>query len=78
MELIINKALSQKLKKNNIVGIGSNTDDIGGICAATKNGKLIPVGEEVYDLVLLDLWDKKSKLIESFDRQFKITIEQVR
>ena len=74
MEFTINKNLTKKLK--GLVEIGVSNDD-GLIMGIKKNDELIPLSQEIMELVCISLMDKKKTLISFCDITFKITVEQI-
>lgn len=74
MEFTVNKNLTQKIK--GLVEIGVSNDD-GLIMGIKKNDELVPLSQEVMELVCISLMDKKKTLISFCDITFKITVEQI-
>jgi hypothetical protein len=74
MEFIINKNFTKKLK--NIKEIGNETKD-GFIMAINKDDSIHSLSQEIFELVVVNLMDKKKVLVECFDRKYKITLEEV-
>ena len=74
MEFIINKTLTDKLK--NIKSIGISVDD-GLIMGIDKKDKLIPLSQEIMELVCISLMDKKKTILSSCDVTYKISVEQI-
>lgn len=74
MKVVINKTLTSKLE--DLEAIGNNAEEVGGIFGVKENDELVPLSQEIYELVAFDLMDKKSKALECFGRKFKITIEE--
>lgn len=74
MEFTVNKKLTKKLK--GLIEIGVSNDD-GLIMGIKENNKLIPLSQEIMELVCLSLMDKKKTLISFCDTTFKITVEQI-
>ena len=74
MEFTVNKNLTQKLK--GLVEIGVSIDD-GLIMGIKENNELIPLSQEIMELVCISLMDKKKTLISFCDTTFKITVEQI-
>ena len=74
MEFTINKNLTKKLK--GLVEIGVSNDD-GLIMGIKKNDELIPLSQEIMELVCISLMDKKKTLISFCDTPFKLTVEQI-
>ena len=74
MKFTVNKNLTRKLK--GLVEIGISSDD-GLIMGIKENNKLIPLSQEIMELVCLSLMDKKKTLISFCDITFKITVEQI-
>lgn len=73
MEFTVNKNLTKKLK--GLVEIGVSIDD-GLIMGIKENNKLIPLSQEIMELVCISLMDKKKTLISFCDMEFKVTVEQ--
>ena len=73
MEFTVNKNLTKKLK--GLVEIGVSIDD-GLIMGIKENNKLIPLSQEIMELVCISLMDKKKTLISFCDIEFKVTVEQ--
>ena len=73
MEFTVNKNLTKKLK--GLVEIGVSIDD-GLIMGIKENNKLIPLSQEIMELVCISLMDKKKTLISFCDMKFKVTVEQ--
>lgn len=74
MEFIINKTLTDKLK--NIKSIGISVDD-GLIMGIDKKDKLIPLSQEIMELVCISLMDRKKTILNSCDVTYKISVEQI-
>ena len=74
MKFTVNKNLTKKI--NGLVEIGVSNDD-GLIMGIKENNKLIPLSQEIMELVCLSLIDKKKTLISFCDITFKITVEQI-
>lgn len=74
MEFTVNKNLTKKLK--GLIEIGVSNDD-GLIMGIKENNKLIPLSQEIMELVCISLMDKKKTLISFCDTTFKITVEQI-
>ena len=73
MEFTVNKNLTKKLK--GLVEIGVSNDD-GLIMGIKENNELIPLSQEIMELVCISLMDKKKTLISFCDMKFKVTVEQ--
>ena len=73
MEFTVNKNLTKKLK--GLIEIGVSIDD-GLIMGIKENNKLIPLSQEIMELVCISLMDKKKTLISFCDMEFKVTVEQ--
>lgn len=73
MEFTINKNLTKKLK--GLVEIGVSIDD-GLIMGIKENNELIPLSQEIMELVCISLMDKKKTLISFCNMEFKVTVEQ--
>lgn len=73
MEFTVNKNLTKKLK--GLVEIGVSIDD-GLIMGIKENNELIPLSQEIMELVCISLMDKKKTLISFCDMEFKVTVEQ--
>ena len=73
MEFTVNKNLTKKLK--GLVEIGVSIDD-GLIMGIKENNELIPLSQEIMEMVCISLMDKKKTLISFCDMEFKITVEQ--
>lgn len=73
MEFTVNKNLTKKLK--GLVEIGVSNDD-GLIMGIKENNELIPLSQEIMELVCISLMDKKKTLIPFCDMEFKVTVEQ--
>ena len=73
MEFTVNKNLTKKLK--GLVEIGVSIDD-GLIMGIKENDELIPLSQEIMELVCISLMDKKKTLISFCDMEFKVTVEQ--
>ena len=74
MEFIINKALTDKLK--NIKSIGVSVDD-GLIMGIDKKDKLIPLSQEIIELVCISLMDRKKTILSSCDVTYKISVDKI-
>ena len=74
MKFTVNKNLTQKI--NGLIEIGVSNDD-GLIMGIKENNKLIPLSQEIMELVCISLMDKKKTLISFCDITFKITVEQI-
>ena len=74
MEFTINKILTKKLK--GIRQIGVSTED-GLIMGMKSNDELVPLSQEILELVCISLMDKKKTLVEFCDLKYKVTIEQI-
>ena len=74
MKFSVNKNLTNKLK--GLVEIGVSNDD-GLIMGIKKNDELIPLSQEIIELVCISLMDKKKTLVSFCDMNFKITVEQI-
>lgn len=74
MEFTINKTLTKKLK--GIKQIGVSIED-GLIMGVKSNDELVPLSQEILELVCISLMDKKKTLVEFCDMKFKITVEQI-
>ena len=73
MEFTVNKNLTKKLK--GLIEIGVSNDD-GLIMGIKENNELIPLSQEIMELVCISLMDKKKTLIPFCDMEFKVTVEQ--
>ena len=71
MEFTVNKNLTKKLK--GLVEIGVSNDD-GLIMGIKENDELIPLSQEIMELVCISLMDKKKTLISFCDMEFKVTV----
>ena len=74
MNVLTNSELTEKLK--NIVSIFNDADS-GRIFGEDEDGQLIPMSQEIFELVVVSLMDSKKKIIECFDRKYKVTIEEL-
>ena len=74
MEFTVNKNLTKKLKGLVEIGVSNNDGLIMGI---KENNELIPLSQEIMELVCISLMDKKKTLISFCDITFKITVEQI-
>lgn len=74
MEFTINKTLTEKLKSLKSIGVENKDGLIMGI---KEDNSLVPLSQEIMELVCISLMDKKKTLVECFDVRFKITVEQV-
>lgn len=74
MEFTINKTLTKKLQ--GIKQIGVSTKD-GLIMGIKSNNELVPLSQDILELVCISLMDKKKTLVEFCDLKYKVTIEQV-
>lgn len=74
MELIVQDSFTDKLER--IVRIGNETET-GMIFGFDKDDNLIPLSQEIFELVVFSLVDDGKTIIECFDRKFKLTLEQL-
>ena len=74
MNFIINDKLTIKLKGVKEIGVSSEDGYIMGI---KENDELVPLSQEIMELVCTSLMDKNKTLIEFLDMKFKITVEQI-
>lgn len=74
MNFIINDKLTRKLKGVKEIGVSSENGYIMGI---KENDELVPLSQEIMELVCTSLMDRNKTLIEFCDMKFKITVEQI-
>jgi len=74
MKFTINEKLTKKLKGLETIGVEVEQGLIVGI---KENDEIVPISQEIMELVCLSLMGKKKVLVECFDEKFKITLEQV-
>lgn len=74
MNFIINDKLTRKLKGVKEIGVSSEDGYIMGI---KENDELVPLSQEIMELVCTSLMDRNKTLIEFCDMKFKITVEQI-
>ena len=74
MKFTINEKLTKKLKGLEAIGVEVEQGLIMGI---KENDTLVPLSQEIMELVCISLMDKKKTLVECFDMKFKITVEQI-
>jgi len=74
MNFIVNDKLTKKLK--GIKEIGTSSED-GYIMGIKDNDELVPLSQEIMELVCISLMNKNKTLIEFCDIKFKITVEQI-
>lgn len=74
MNFIINDKLTRKLKGVEEIGVSSENGYIMGI---KENDELVPLSQEIMELVCTSLMDRNKTLIEFCDMKFKITVEQI-
>ena len=74
MKFTINEKLTKKLKGLEAIGVEVEQGLIMGI---KDNDELVPLSQEIMELVCISLMDKNKTLIEFCDMKFKITVEQI-
>lgn len=74
MNFIVNDKLTKKLKGIKEIGASSENGYIMGI---KESDELVPLSQEIMELVCTSLMDKNKTLIEFLDMKFKITVEQI-
>ena len=74
MKFTINEKLTKKLKGLEAIGVEVEQGLIMGI---KENDEIVPISQEIMELVCISLMDKKKTLISFCDMEFKITVEQI-
>lgn len=74
MKFTINEKLTKKLKGLETIGVEVEQGLIMGI---KENDEIVPLSQEIMELVCTSLMDKNKTLIEFCDMKFKITVEQI-
>jgi hypothetical protein len=73
MNFICNKKLSKKIQDLEEIGV---EEEMGLIMGIKRDDTLIPLSEEILELVAFSLWNK-SKIIHTCSKKFKLTVEEI-
>lgn len=74
IELITNISLTNKLKKIDTISVEVKRGMIFGVC---EDDELIPMSQEIFEVVATALIGSNGKILEALGRKFKITAEEI-